>query len=696
MILFCIILITFAVSARVLVVVESGYYNNSDVNIKGQEHIDRYMQDVQTLDGKTIEKVVYTNISGNMNVQVEALWKVLLQKYNEPASLEGVVLVGNLPVPIQKDVTHGIRNSDYLYMEMFNNTVTPNQPYSQSSSLATIWKYNAIDEFYEHSFPHNSYPIHFEIWVSRIMGDNLKNLRAPGAPWGEFLSSHEIVSRYFDKVHDRMTSPALMPSRAMAMGHIEDYERTPAQALAALRDRNETLAFSLLPVDTTFYIYNFDSVPKPLNFNTGDYRINTASNWQSQLQAGPFGNKNKGLGFGIEVDNRYSIGNAPDSAPALQFDPSDTLGYEWVGYYEHGWPNQVGFNAQSPYSRGSFFSTSPKSADNYDGVEFVENGGYKNNGYSICSRDAYDSVTVLINKDTFSVYNICKFAMNWTIQDPLKGNCGIYIWVDPNMLPTNKRYEDNTLWVNYEQIVKDTAANTGYSSVKTGAGLNLFSNVGASACWVKIKNLTITDTTKVLDINFTPFLEKNKGIPYNLQEVLPLSALKIVDGSGDSIVSTVNDDFFISGGAVKNDKFSFEDRHFAHMQDDGGQSKAHFFLLNSCDVANTAFGFDNLNMSYAMGHAGLISMGTSTTNWVSISYTRFNDTISAPGKNFGDAYLAQVNHESVNYCLFGAGTLKSRPYKPFNPTGNLTVDPNGTGDFEECQKPLNISKMEVL
>ena len=50
------------------------------------------------------------------------------------------------------------------------------------------------------------------------------------------------------------------------------------------------------------------------------------------------------------------------------------------------------------------------------------------------------------------------------------------------------------------------------------------------------------------------------------------------------------------------------------MRDDGGPSKIPFHILQACHI-NCYTVDDNVGLLFAMGHDGLISVGTSNENW---------------------------------------------------------------------------------
>lgn len=140
-------------------------------------------------------------------------------------------------------------------------------------------------------------------------------------------------------------------------------------------------------------------------------------------------------------------------------------------------------------------------------------------------------------------------------------------------------------------------------------------------------------------------------------------AMKLVHDSLPGVEIIIDDS---SSGFYTNQD---ETRSYYSMQDDGGQSKTPFYLLQACHI--NPFNYPNcLGLLYAMGHNGLISMGTTTANWMNW----YNEIFIAElkkGNNFGKAFLKQAQwkfpgrYDDGNYALLGSGTLKSRAYNPY-------------------------------
>jgi hypothetical protein len=125
------------------------------------------------------------------------------------------------------------------------------------------------------------------------------------------------------------------------------------------------------------------------------------------------------------------------------------------------------------------------------------------------------------------------------------------------------------------------------------------------------------------------------------------------------------------------------DRSFESMQDENEGhdkfSKVPFFLLSGGLVNNFLFkkkgSVDNVGNLFALGHNGLICMGTSGYNYLGKSFAPFTKSL-AEGKDFGTAFMNQANSNfdldgannlACMYALLGAGTLHAQAYIAFVP-----------------------------
>lgn len=658
--LFIVCLISFTHS-KILVVVEMEYYYNQSPEIAGKERVTRYLKEIEEIDNRKTSLLVHSRLRGGTNLQrVSNLWYKLVDEYNASVAagdpIDGIVLIGDLPVPALDGSinSHEERVSmDYIYMELYDNV--SDMAYSSSSDLGSMWVFDESNNFFTEYYA-NGVQTKYEAWVSRIYAANLNHLRAPGAAWGDFMTEHEIISRYLDKVHTRMTSPAKMPARGMAMGHIEEFydDKTESESsIEAYKDLlQNVLAFENVPVSQTYFYNKFD----------GEHRINSSSNWQSQLQSGPYGNINKGL-FNQSIDNRFSDTKEPD----------DTLGYEWAAFYEHGGNVTTAFNNVADLKsgvggRGAIHSYSPLAGDNGLWYRPHIEGGYLNNKYYTVNRDEFPN----------EEYYDPEMKSGWMLTDLEPGTYELYFWVDVDMIPEGKNYADNSTYVNVKGQKFDVATKDYIVHDKKGGRFNIqeWVNAGNSKGWARVFDsytVTIDENHASYSAIFHPFVEKDKGAPENLLEVFPISAMKLVDTkTSNEVVCFVDDNnYYVASTPAANDRF------LLHMQEDGGQSKAHFFYANSCQVANI-LNPESLMLTYAMGHGGLISLGSSSTNWASRNYKQFTGALSTSGNSIGDAYLNYVNktdHSWMTYQFCGAGNLKPEAYVPFRDLdGDFTQD----------------------
>ena len=667
------LLLPFLTFARVLIVVDSAYYNNNSYDIQGKNRVDRYVSAVQNIDNENVSLMVYNRSFNGENENIEELWKKLVGEYNyflDRDTLSGIVFIGDIPVPKYYCHEYGFSSNDYVYMELYDDYNSGR--YSDNTVFDSIWITDTITNYFTNNLPYeygnynpglpNSY-MHrlFDVWVSRIYAKNLTALRIPGAPWGEFLSEHEIISNYLDKVHERMTRPADKPSRALGFGDIERYRywhvslnpetnssNAPSNARIGL-SHEERLAIDLLPVDERYYIYNWESWDVG-EVHTGDHRINTSSNFQSQLQAGPYGNITEGP-FGQLVDNRYRHNNAPDSAPHMVFDPSDTLGWEWVGFLEHGDPmgfecNGYGHGIGShPIARGQFRSHFRGAPQDVGFQKIIDNDSTSPFYYTTI-RDLYGHDPRRFPTGLFFEFD--EFNSGEVIN--------LYFWVDNNMIDHRKTYASNA-WMNiHQKRIEDSEI---IIEILAG-GLIDGSSFGGPGWMPVLHQYQIAENS----LGFVASFHADHELDGQSTE-FPVRAVRAVSDTGVEVIKTVACED-MTFGIIRPDY-----RFFTKMQDDSSQSKANFFLTNSCSYSNIGIN-NNVGLTLAMAHSGLISVGTSTVNLARMSYGDFVQEI-ADGSSVGDAFRHIGSTSSADrWNLFGAGTLRSRPYVPFRHPEDFT------------------------
>jgi hypothetical protein len=116
-----------------------------------------------------------------------------------------------------------------------------------------------------------------------------------------------------------------------------------------------------------------------------------------------------------------------------------------------------------------------------------------------------------------------------------------------------------------------------------------------------------------------------------------------------------------------------ETRSYYSMQDDGGQSKAPFYVLQACHI-NLYTATNCLGNLYAMGHNGLTSIGASSSDFSGWAKEKYINALNN-GDCFGEAFrkLSQwkfsdprpIESRKGTYSLLGAGTLQSKAYIPY-------------------------------
>jgi len=652
--------------ARVLFIVESAYYNDSLGNIK----LNRYAQEVRTIDGKQVEVIEFTHPgTGTTRELCKPVWDILIREYveNLADTVEGAVLIGNVPEPmflsvIIKDIKNPYDTSitirihggvelpvDYYYMDLkdsrfgadtlwksdldvWNYPITrswrvPSPPLWQwersisYDSLNDLQQFQTLpDTFYsfegwglEWGYKGDNNP---EIWVSRIYSKSILHYpRDTGfAVWdtGGFFEENEIISMYLDKVHDWMTGRAPVPASAIGMGHIQHYY-TNAEALENLKCY---IGFDSLDVIFRRYFIHPES-------NT--------PNWQSQLQAGPYGNINAGAFMGMKND----ISNAIDNRYQDKFYSWDTRGFMWAGVVEHGHREGHTFNAAACISRNGNFDAK----NNIPLWTKFQTGGYNGSYYASWNRQKY-----LRDGECFEAFWYCDLDTADT------GWYSFQIYYVPELANCDSSFLNIII---DNSIIKDGWLNQriAYDSINDNWQTRFDSLVISSSHFH-------SNMSHRIYIHFAAhFLSRD-----TVNDRAIADAIKIVNLKTGKTFLVDNEDtnFYYS---------NYNNRHLYSMPDDGGPSKTKFFIHNVCDL-NLYTLTDRVGLLYAMCHGGLISFGTTLTNYGSTDNKPLLRIVQNGGC-FGDGLLEMAKSARFKlagdprFSLLGAGTLKAYPYKPY-------------------------------
>ena len=337
------------ISARVLLIVDSHYYSIDSTRII------QYANDIQQIDGKTVTVDKWTPSTGTNVQQCKLLWSYLESQYSLGLSnhdlLEGAVLIGNIPVP-QYYSGSSLFPFDYYYMDIWDSRSNAEYPNHDMTPFNT----DAVNTgYFLAKYNVGSGDGLIDIWVSRIYSHFLginKHLRssAPGGNASTILDTNTIINEYLDRLHNRYTNSALVPSRGFAMGGTADM-------IDSLQD---ALSMQLL------------NLPMYVEFNSGSFK-NTGEanpfNLMSQLQVGPAGGTTYGAYNGTVFPNQRNARNCKYTqlTDARSYSPYsnraysslDSNGWEWAGIFSHSSNYQFSFDYSSdngPRNNGSFSS----------------------------------------------------------------------------------------------------------------------------------------------------------------------------------------------------------------------------------------------------------------------------------------------------------------------------------------------------
>lgn len=217
-------LVIATVEAKVAIVVDSAYYALYPT------YVDQYIQCVNVdYNNMNYAKLILFSTHDTLNnVRVKKLWSVLKTEYDSLQSIEGVVLIGDLPWTKYEFVEGGNLSTvaeDYYLMNMrpldssgnecdidslFRDSKTaPDSAYNWQAGVYDSLRINPSDSM--------------EIWVSRIMGHTIDTAGGLKDTLGNTLDEAGIINEYLCRVIKRMTEQATVPPRAFGMGDTKGF-----------------------------------------------------------------------------------------------------------------------------------------------------------------------------------------------------------------------------------------------------------------------------------------------------------------------------------------------------------------------------------------------------------------------------------------------------------------------------------------
>jgi hypothetical protein len=655
---------------KILVIVESDAYWQTYQNVT------QYVNDITNYDHKKAEYIIWTNVGGNNYGQCMPLWDTLQAQYffalSQGDVLEGAVLVGAIPVPIY-ETTFGPFPLDQVYMDIVDVTSGTPQPYT---STPFQWNYGGyFTGTYRLDLPHDS---KYDIWISRVDAQYLNDGIRRG--W-TVIDEYAIYNNYLAKVHDRMTSSANVPSRGFAMGGPMDYFTS--------YPLHDVIGSSMLEL----------KLPWLAEFTGGD---NSSYNWMSQLLAGPRGCINYGAFngslFASERNRRYCrfdalstvYENGNSTLTSQSIANSDSLGWEWAGLYNHSNPDFTNFHANlAGTTLNGIFSFGCLGP--FWGTNYHVNSGYNGGHYY------YQDANGNPNPYNFTLgWKEKRAQWRWSV--PATNTYDVYVYYDapdsPNQNTNNCNYVEyylNEFSVDANGVpLLQTGNHASYSIdqrmhtiplatdhhwelIMTGVSLTsgnmVYLEIPTNRGWHPLAPGSFITGDQIADaVRFV----STDGLTNEIVDDATPTSYADVDNSPWEILST--------GGFLTDDEIHRTYEDMGNEPGGGGFSKPQFFLTNCCDINNFVYStrilefpndpnypgasiVKNIGNLYALGHNGLICMGTSTMNYADIDQSPFTSAL-ATGKDFGEAYLAQqnANFNVVYYNLLGGGSLHAQPY----------------------------------
>lgn len=634
-------------------------------------NVTQYLNDITACDHKKAKLIVWRTLPNTNYKQCDSFWHALQNEYfsaiDSGDEVEGAVLIGNIPVPLthRGDFSQWIP-FDQVYMDIIDTR--------QGHPLR--YKVCPFAEDIEHGncfFGSANYngDRHFDLWVSRINAQYLNGGIREGS---NFFDEYAIYNNYLSRMHIRMTRPPTVPSRGFVMG---GYSQDPPSF-----SLHDVLGKTMMKL----------KLPWLAEFPYGE---NSAFNWMSQLLAGPrgcinFGGFNGSL-FPNERNRRYcrydTLGTVyvpHDTVPTIQkIDPSDSLGWEWAGLGNFSCPEFMQYSGEG----------SGRTLDGYFGFGTV--GPYWGSDY-------YQDTGTNPNPYNRTLGWKGKYAeWRWRVTKSNKYN--IFINFENN--PANCNYVE--YYLQYDSLdrkgvpvhILNTMDDMRYRfSVDQRSFANNLSSDSTSPDyrWHQIFAEGLPMDSNFMAVVFTPAGKGNHPlVPGGLirgRQIIKAIRFISVDKTVDQTISATQpttypdidncpQGIFSANGCYTSDAV---DRSYEEMGDEpggGGLSKTQFFLISAGQINNFIHCLGHVNSGdttihngsptlskclgtlYALGHNGLICMGTVTADYLQDSYDPFISSL-ARGKDFGQAFLDQQNARSFGevYSLLGAGSLKSQPY----------------------------------
>jgi hypothetical protein len=677
-------ILVISVSARqkVLVIVNNGFYRGSYADL-----VDNYCNDIINLEYKNVEVIPWI-IDPGTNVQecttvLQRLQNEYIEARNAGDVLEGAVLIGDIPVP-QYSGGYGYMPLDQVYMDVVDgsgNRYEPPIAPDYTPFLISGSYYAGITppplEFLQYDQAIGNE--HYDIWISRINAEYMHGIREGLT----IYDNHAAYASYLDRVKARMNEPASVPSRGFYMGGPEDL-------INAYQGLGQYLNELHLP-----WIAEF----------TGGH--NSSFNWMSQLLAGPRGCINYGACNGTlfsmsernrrfcryeHLPNVYMYANGVTTQYSnLQIndpnDPTDSLGWEWAGLYNHSCPWHT-----------NFFSNdgTPSELIKLNGeFKFGTIGSLWGSAYEVEDPQAWEGryhyyQDYPTDPDPYNYgfgWKNKGAEWRWRVPPGGAGDYEVFLYYIP-------RYENcvsvyvtlhvvrvnaSGLPISYEHIWRKDTINQ-----RTHLDHPLPEN-NWERLFVQTQpppNPPITTVTLNEEQMAIVSLQLNDGlwgdhIVDAVRFIRTNPATPVVNetvdddqGNYDEPVDDPSTIFSTTGFRSTDDVYrGFED--MGSEPGGGGFSKTQFFLTNACSINDfiitTGTTDKNVGNLYALGYNGLICMGMTESDAGGDDKGPYTRALR-DGNCFGQAFLAKINSPGMfgyRYALLGAGTLRAQPYVQF-------------------------------
>jgi hypothetical protein len=582
--------------------------------------------------------------------------------------LEGVILIGRIPIPLYTpDARQPRIPFDKLYMDLANGA---GATYADLG-LESPFPFDAANDVYTTAYQNPPGDGIYDIWVSRIDAFDLGDIREKDISYTEY----QVYQRYFDRWNQRMNFSAKVPSRGFVMGGCQDLGGNIHAEIGAAMD-----------------ILNMKWTAEFATSHSSTF------NWASQLLAGPRGCITNGAFNHTDFPNtlgknrrfcRYN--NLPEvylptgTHGSQAVSSGDSLGWEWAGVFNHSFATgtnfwdayEVGPPLQGSFGYGTYGPFWGGSNDVRGPAQMGDCYGNSCHVYNDAANqsDIYNYLTGWKGKSA---------SWRWIVPTGGTGDYRIYVHYDAPVDPGRKATNCNSVTYRIMESQMQTGVAVNHlisdNSVTVNQQTHINPSSGDANLEVLLNTLHLTAGNMfIIEINLNDGLGGDHVVDAVAVRLLPAGTTVYIDDTEPTFTEPFDNPGLIFSTAAFT-PIDYINRSYEDLGDENGGNgriKTPFYCHNACNInefnvnSKRALAIDkNIGTLLALGHEGLICMGAVSHDNPGVVKNAFFECL-ASGLDFGEAFRAQMQAQSaVNadrvYGLLGAGALRWKPYVQFN------------------------------